>query len=284
MAIRPPAVAGAFYEGAASTCRALVERYARDYTPPDDLGDLWGGVVPHAGWVYSGPTAAKVFVALQAAKPQTFLLFGAVHRPVQRTPAAYPEGAWETPLGQVEIDAEVLHALQGAGIDVNARAHAGEHSIEVQVPFIQALHPQARIVPVAVPHDPGAAEAGKRMGAAIKSLDRRIVVVASTDLTHYGMGYFGQHHGRLPEAMSWMRENDGRMIALIENLDAESVVAEASEHENACGAGAVAAAMAVARELGARRGRRLEYTTSAEATGDTHADRAVGYLGAVFEG
>ena len=280
---RTPVVAGAFYEGAEPSCRSHVERCVGDYTPPDDLGELVGGVVPHAGWIYSGPTAAKVFAALKAANPQTFVLFGAVHRPRGRVPTAFPEGVWETPLGEAEVDAELLAAVRDAGIEVSAQDQAGEHSIEVQVPMIQVLSPDAKILPIAAPHDPGAAEAGQRIGKALAASDRRVVVVGSTDLTHYGMGYHGAHHGPLRKAMPWMRKNDERMVALIEKLDAESVVDEGTEHENACGAGAVAAAIAAARELGAKRGRALEYTTSADVMGDLDGDRAVGYLAVVFE-
>jgi len=280
---REPVVAGMFYEAAEQDCRRHVERCIAGHSPPDDLGDLLGGVVPHAGWSFSGPTAAKVFLALRKSAPETFVLLGAVHRSFRQEPAAFPEGAWVTPLGEVAVDAEALAAVREAGIDVSAEEHADEHSIEVQIPFIQVLFPDARIVPITVPHAPGAAEAGRRIGSGLAKFPRRLAVVASTDLTHYGMGYHGTHHGPLPKAMGWMRQNDARMIALIEKLEADSVVDEAAAHENACGAGAVAAGLAAARELGARRGRVLDYTTSADVMHERWADRAVGYLAAVFE-
>jgi AmmeMemoRadiSam system protein B len=134
-----------------------------------------------------------------------------------------------------------------------------------------------------VPHHGNAAEVGRRIGQALKTLARKTVVVASTDLTHYSPGYHGADHGPFDRARAWMRGNDGRMAVLIEALRAEDAVAEAGEYENACGAGAVAAALAAARELGARSGRTLEYTTSAEVTGEPDPDYVVGYLAAVLE-
>jgi hypothetical protein len=221
-------------------------------------------------------------VALRPAQPETFVLFGAVHRAMTREATAYPEGAWVTPLGEVPIDAEALEAVRAAGVRVSAVEHRGEHSIEVQLPLLQRLYPDARILPVAAPHDPGMSETGRRIAEALKGLDRRAVVTASTDLTHYGMGYEGAHHGPVKQAMPWMRENDGRIIGMVEALDAESVVDEATRNRNACGAGAVAAALAAAKELGATRGVTLEYTTSADVMGEMYTDRAVGYMAAVL--
>lgn len=279
---RMPVAANAFYEGSPDACRRSAEKMIGDFRPPPDLGEPVGAVVPHAGWVFSGPTAAKALAALRRAEPEVFVLCGAVHRPASRRPQAFPEGAWATPLGDIEVDAEALEAVRGAGIEVSDGNHRGEHSIEVQLPLIQVLCPDASILPIGVPHDEGAADAGRRIGEAIKGIDKKCVVVGSTDLTHYGMGYAGASRGPLPEALPWMRENDARFIRLVESLDADAVVGEAAAHGNACGAGAVAATLAAARILGAARGVALEYTTSAEALGDMYTDRAVGYLGAVL--
>ena len=279
---RLPVAAGSFYPADADACRAQAMKFTGGYAPPEDLGDPVGAVVPHAGWVYSGATAAKAFVALRRAEPETIVLFGAVHRPRSPEAQAYPEGVWVTPLGEVEIDAEALAAVRDAGVNVSSANHDGEHSIEVQLPLIQVLYPNARILPIACPHSWSAAEWGCVIGGALKSLGRRAAIVASTDLTHYGMGYAGATHGPVSQAMPWMRENDARITRLVEALDAEAVVDEASRNANACGAGAVAATLAAARELGATRGVEIEYTTSADAMGEFYTDRAVGYLSAAL--
>ena len=285
--VRSPAVAGQFYSGSRAALERAVDECAAGYVPPEDLGVLLGGVVPHAGWVFSGPTAAKVFATLaKKAEPETFVLLGAVHHWGVRAAAVFPDGAWATPLGDIPVDASLAFAVKEAGrglIEASKQAHEAEHSIEVQVPFIQVLCPKASIVPIAVPPGPDAAGIGDIVASAVREHDRKTVVVASTDLTHYGMGYGTPDRGLLSKAMGWMRDNDRRMIRAIESLDAEAIVPEAERRQNACGAGAVAAAVAAARALGATSGRTLEYTTSADVMHEPHADRAVGYLGLVFE-
>ena len=285
--IRAPVVAGQFYEGNPTALKRSVMRCIADYTPPDDLGELLGGVVPHAGWVFSGATAAKVFVTLkQQMAPDSFVLFGAVHRHGVNIASIHAEGAWRTPLGEVAIDEKLARAIVEAGggiVEASARAHGGEHSIEVQVPFIQELCPDARIVPIATPPTQDAVKMGEVVAAQVAKHSKRVAVVASTDLTHYGMSYGMPDHGPWSEAMPWMRRNDRRLIELVEALRAEEVVSEAANHYNACGAGAVAAATAAARALGALSARTLEYTTSADVIPEPHPDRAVGYVGMVFE-
>jgi len=286
--IREPYLAGQWYEGNASRLERAVRRLTADWTPPDDLGELVGGVVPHAGWAYSGGPAAKVFLALsEKARPDTFVILGAAHRYYERTAAAYPSGAWRSPLGDAVIDEDLVAAMaeySGGTIVASAQGHAGENSIEVQIPFIQALRPDAMIAPVLVPAVGDAVRVGEAVGKAVLAMpDKRAVVVASTDLTHYGMGYGGADHGPLPGAAPWLRENDHRIIRLIEAMRADDIVPEAHAHANACGPGAVAAAISATRAMGASRASVLEYTTSAEVMKESFTDRAVGYVGMVFE-
>jgi AmmeMemoRadiSam system protein B len=236
--------------------------------------------------MYSGRTAAKVFAALAAEKPETYVLLGAVHQWFGRKGGIFPSGGWLTPLGEIPVDAELASAIVEAAhgtIQVSAAAHDMEHSIEVQLPFIQALSPGAKIVPVAVPPVTEAAAMGEAVAAAIAKFSKRVMIVASTDLTHYGMDYGTPDHGPLAKALDWMHSNDRRVISLVESLKAEEIVPEAQEHFNACGPGALAAATAAARALGATAGRVLEYTTSAEVLNEVDSDRAVGYVGLVFE-
>jgi hypothetical protein len=266
--------------------RASAVECIGDYAPPPDLGEPLGGVVPHAGWMFSGPTAAKLFVCLARAGFETYVLLGAVHAWPGRRAAVYPDGAWGTPLGDIAVDAELAAALLDKGEETvlaSTAAHDLEHSIEVQLPFIQLLAPSARILPVAVPHIAGVLRVGRAVAEAIRATGRRAAVVASTDLTHYGMGYGAPSHGPLRGALDWMRANDRRILDLAERLEAEEIVPEAEQNENACGPGALAAAVAAARDLGAARGRLLEYTTSADVLRERDADRAVGYAAMVFE-
>jgi AmmeMemoRadiSam system protein B len=280
-----PVRVGQFYEASPIILKRTALEYAAGYQPPKGLGTLLGGVVPHAGWIYSGRTAAKVFAALAAAKPETYVLLGAVHQWFGRKGGIFPSGGWLTPLGELPVDAEIASAIVEAAhgsILPSAAAHDMEHSIEVQLPFIQALSPGAKIVPIAVPPVSEAARMGEAVASALAKVSKRIMVVASTDLTHYGMDYGTPDRGPLSKALDWMHENDRRVISLVESLKAEEIVSEAQEHSNACGPGALAAATAAARALGATAGRVLEYTTSAEVLNELDADRAVGYVGMVF--
>jgi len=145
--IRQPAVAGQFYEGTAAALERAVKACAGGFSPPEDLGMVVGGVVPHAGWMFSGPTAAKVFKTLAlAARPEVFVLMGAVHQWGVGAAAVYDEGAWATPLGEIAVDSELAEAILSAAgklAGASRSAHEGEHSIEVQLPFIQVLSPGA---------------------------------------------------------------------------------------------------------------------------------------------
>ena len=285
--VRRPVVAGQFYEGSPAALARAVSACVGAFAPPEDLGRIVGGIVPHAGWVFSGPTAAKVFSVLSAQmQPEVYVLLGAVHHRGAEAPAVYDRGGWSTPLGEIPVDVEVAEAVLAAagGLAVASReAHAHEHSIEVQLAFIQTLSPEAEIVPVSVPPGDAAVPLGEAIATVVQNAAKRIAVVGSTDLTHYGMDYGLPEHGPLPEAMDWMRDNDMRIVRLAEALEAERICPEAARNHNACGAGAMAAAVSAARALGANAGRVLEYTTSADVLGERRADRAVGYVGIVFE-
>lgn len=287
MILRRPAVAGTFYPRGESECRALLDRCLEDAPTPSDTGAAAvAGIVPHAGWVFSGPTAGRVFTALRGPKPpRAFVLFGAVHVWGVRKPALYPAGAWWTPIGPVEVDEELAREVRDAAGDhliVDADAHEGEHSLEVQVPFVRRLFPDARIVPVLVPPGPDVVPVGTRVGQALVGRDD-VVVVGSTDLTHYGPRYGFTPQGTGAAALRWVREtNDRRMIELMQALRAEDVLPEFERHHNACGPGAIAATVAAARARGVPAGRLLQYTTSADVRPEWGREDFVGYAGVVF--
>jgi len=287
MRIRRPVVAGQFYPADRAGCVRMIEECLPDRLPDDLPERIVAGVVPHAGWVYSGPTAAKVFAAIRArSAPETFVLLSAVHRWGAAWPAVYPSGAWATPLGEAEVDADLAQAVleEGKGLLVDApEAHAGEHSTEVQVPFIQHLFPNARILPIMVPSDEGATSVGEVVARAIGAADREVVVVGTTDLTHYGAMYYGfAPAGTGERALEWVRANDERLINLMLEMRAEEIVPETEAHRNGCGGGAVAATVAAARALGAERGVLLEYTTSHHVRPHGPATDFVGYAAVVF--
>lgn len=289
MPTRQAARAGSFYEAGPDACRRHARRLIDAAAPPDDLtANLPGGIVPHAGWMFSGRPAALTLKALAQAKTRrTFILFGADHTGAARRGEVFDEGTWRTPLGDAPVDEELASAILAAGehLRANPEAHGFEHSIEVQVPLIQVLAPKARIVPITVPPASEAVAIGEQVAGVLAGRDD-VALVGSTDLTHHG-GHFPSPGGRSERGVQWARENDQRMIRLIERMDAEAVIREADERGNACGAGAIAATVAACKQLGATHGRTLEYTNSHEVLRELQPggadDTTVGYASVVFE-
>ena len=290
MDLRLPVVAGMFYESSPTTCRRHVDKLLTQADLPADLPDKpLGGIVPHAGWAYSGALAAKTLKALLAGQPAcTVVLFGADHTGAVRMGEVFASGVWRTPMGDAPVDDALAAAVLAAGapLRANPQAHAREHSLEVQVPIIQVLAPQAKVLPIAVPPTDLAVEVGQAVGRAASEAGAAVRVVGSTDLTHHGGPRFPAPGGRGEAGEKWTAANDRRMIDLLEKMDAGAVVAEAEEHMNACGAGAAAAAVAACRQLGATRGICLDYTNSYRVVHEKYPyemdDTTVGYAAVVF--
>lgn len=289
MPVRQPVRAGSFYDASAESCRRHATQLIEQAPTALDLPKpIYGGIVPHAGWMFSGLLAARTLKALRDGQPpRTIVLMGADHYGVVRQGEVYDRGAWQTPVGDVAVDEELAAAILRAGtcLRANPQAHAHEHSLEVQIPFIKLLYPSARIVPIGVPPTDQAVEIGRLVGGAIAGGFPGTAVVGSTDLSHHG-GHFPSPGGRGQTGVKWTVANDRGIIKLMEAMDAEAVVPEADQHGNACGAGAVAATIAACRALGATRGVCLQYTNSyqvvhAMAPNDSD-DTTVGYASVVF--
>ena len=171
-------------------------------------------------------------------------------------------------------------------IKADTSVHFREHSIEVQVPFIQHLFPDAKIVPLMVGPILEACEIGRAVGRVISGSDKQIVAVASTDLTHYGPSYNFTPMGIEPEAIRWAKEqNDRFFINLAVTMQADKLVESSRMYNSACGAGAVASAVGAAGELGVREGKLLAHTTSAEIVKKRYNQQStdsVGYAAIVF--
>jgi len=286
MAVRAPIVAGMFYPGDAASCRQQIDDLMQSIPPRDDLTlPIRAGLVPHAGWVYSGRTAAHVFAALRDTPLDTLILLGAVHRWGIGTASLYGSGAWRTPLGQARVDEELAQEViaQGKGLVVDyPSAHEGEHSLEVQIPFIQRLFPKAQILPLAVPPIIDAHLIGHVVAQAVQTSGRRAVAIASSDLTHYGPRYGMAPAGAGAPALAWIERNDHRILDLAASMSETEIVAHVRDHRNACGAGALAAAVGYALEEQATRGTLLHYTTSHTVIPTTPATDMVGYGAMVF--
>ncbi len=290
MSIRKPAVAGQFYGGSRSECLAEIDEClpARDLTIqlPDPIV---AAIVPHAGWVFSGELAATAFKAIGQVNKEvdSFVIFGAAHRYFDGGPVVDDSDGWETPLGNIEIDAELTRQIVTQGAVADARAHHGEHSIEVQVPFIQYLFGHAKIVPVLVPVADFDPDFGTRIGQLIgKQTDKKIVCIASTDLTHYGPRYGFCPEGVGTAALQWAKEvNDTEFIDLALSMDAKRLLKSAIDKNNACGPAATATLIAAAKAIGRTGGILLGHTTSNDIMKQKFnetSEESVGYASSVF--
>lgn len=242
-------------------------------------------LVPHAGLAFSGPTAARVYAQIAATCPSVscFVVFGAVHTMRLDRPAVWARGAWETPLGEIAVDEELAARLIDSGAAVaDDRPHIGDNAIELQTPFLKHCFPQAKIVPVASPPASTSLETGVKLAEIIEDATNPVVVLGSTDLTHYGTGYGFSPSGEGHAAHEWSKQNDRRLLDRVTAMDAESVLPIAAQDRSACGAGAVAATVAYARARGCSQGILLEHTTSYEVMPDGQPSHFVGYGAVLF--
>lgn len=192
------------------------------------------------------------------------------------------EGSWATPLGDLEIDQELGRKLQAEFPFVveTATRYDQDNTIELQLPFIKHYFPAVMILPLGVPPAQGSLRIGERAAEISRELGRNILVLGSTDLTHYGYNYGYAPKGIGKAAVDWVKnENDKKLVDLILQMDAEKVILESLTNHNACCSGAVATAIAAAKKLGARQAQKLFYATSYDVRPDSSF---VGYVGVVF--
>ncbi|MHB8890536.1 MAG: AmmeMemoRadiSam system protein B [Candidatus Limnocylindrales bacterium] len=289
--IRPPAVAGMFYPAGAAALRALVEVLLAEGSRPVGAREGPGGglpmgiLVPHAGLVYSGATAAAAWRLLAGTTQTTVVILGTNHGAgwLQGV-AAWDEGRWWTPLGEIGVDAALAAEIVGLGSPfcVDRRAHAGEHSIEVQLPILHAVARDATIVPLSVAAGTGvlALDAGRRLGELLvrhRAAGRSIVLAISSDMAHY------------PAAAACERATTA-LLPAIRALDAAALAHDERALRGAgipglscgmCGIEPAVLGLAALAAMGATASATLAATTSADAGGPP--DRTVGYLAVRFD-
>ncbi|MFO7963824.1 MAG: AmmeMemoRadiSam system protein B [Desulfobacterales bacterium] len=283
MSARKAILAGSWYPAGASACRREIERYVQDaaYTP-DPQKQYKGGIVPHAGWHFSGSIACNVIDSLKhKSSIDVFAVFG-MHLHPRSPNYIMTEGAWETPLGDIEIESRLAVELSKRfPFTVETGDwHTQDNTIEVQLPFIKYFYPEARLVPIGVSPAPSSLDIGRTIVQLSKAFGLSIKVLGSTDLTHYGANYGFSPHGVGEQALNWVvRENDAAVIEAMEAMDPAKVIEEALEHHNACCAGAAASAIEAAKTLGASSAEQVRYATSYE---KSPGESFVGYVGIVF--
>lgn len=270
--VRRAAVAGAWYPAEPSALAMEIAGYLRRAETPAIAGRLVGLVAPHAGFHYSGWVAAHAYKLLEGGQGLTVLLVGPSHRMAFRGVAVAASGSFETPLGRVPIDEDLAAQIAGADMLIAAdpRPHRDEHSLEMQLPFLQQVVSDLRIVPMLMgsqARDEVEALASALVSAA--GARRDVVLVASSDLSHY---YPAAVANRLDAAVA----EDVRRFdpgALMDRLEAS--------REHACGGGPMVAVMAAARRLGATAATVLRYADSGDVPPHDKT-RVVGYLAAAL--
>jgi MEMO1 family protein len=271
--IRQPAVAGTFYPREPRELLARVQQFlaeGRVESSKDSPSHALACLVPHAGYVFSGGVAGAVFARIKIAK--RIIILGPRHRPGGANFAINSEGAWETPLGRAKIDSELARALM-AGCPLLVEddvAHRREHSLEVQLPFLQALSKDFQFVPIAIGtlNFDEIAELGHALAKVISSSAEPVLVVASSDMNHYES-----------EEITHVKDRQaiGQMLSLNPRGLHDTVRREGI---TMCGCGPAVSAITAALDLGATRAEIVRYATSADVLGDR--DDVVGYAGMLF--
>lgn len=272
MHIRPAAVAGTWYPGSATALARAVDGHLSRVTPgksavPEELLAL---IAPHAGLKYSGPVAAYAYDLLRGRSFDVIVLVGPSHFVVFDGVSVYPAGGFQTPLGIAPIAEPCAREMMEATplIREHESAHAREHSLEMQLPFIQHLAPQTAIVPLLMGSQ--SAETARILGDTLAAVlaGRRVLLVASTDLSHY---YDAPTAARL----------DGVVIDHVRRFDVDGLQgALDTEPDHACGGGPMIAVMRASRALGAHDSIVLKYGDSGDVSGDKSS--VVGYMAAAL--
>ncbi len=283
METRQAVFAGSWYPSSRTEC----ERQIREYISAESADNLekeyLAGIVPHAGWYFSGSIACNVIRALQAGSAVDAIVVYGMHLHPGSPRYIMATGAWETPFGSIEVDRALADRLADRfTFEIETpRNFTQDNTIELQLPFVKYFFPDARLVSMGVPPDNDSLEIGTAVVEIAAELGIRIKVIGSTDLTHYGFNYGFTSHGTGEKALEWVKgENDRRVIDAMLAMDPEAVINEARVSQNACCAGAAATAIVSARKLGAVRAEKMAYATSYD---KSPGDSFVGYVGVLFE-
>lgn len=235
--------------------------------------NIYGAVVPHAGYSYSGPVAAHAYYKIvENGFPETFVILCPNHTGIGSGISIFDKGKWSTPLGDVEIDEEFAKQLISNShiIDPDNSAHLREHSCEVHLPFLQYFSDNFKIVPIVMGMQDmeTASEVAESIVKTIHELNRSVLIIASTDLTHY-------------ESKTIAGEKDKLILDSIENMDEFDLLKSVEDNGvTMCGYGPTISTIISSRDLGAKKGEILKYATSGDISGDL--DSVVGYCSAIF--
>jgi len=264
--LRKPVVAGQFYPASAKDLKAMISSFTDKSAPKFDC---LGCILPHAGYIYSGKVAAQTISGIKI--KDTVVLLGPNHTGRGVTFSIMPQGRWQTPLGDVEINNQLagLFLDKSKYLEADSLAHLDEHSLEVELPILQYFKNDFKIVPIAIrAEELNVLDAiGQELASVVIENDFQssVMFIASSDLTHY-------------EPQESAKIKDALAIAAILKLDEQKLKAQVEESEiSMCGFAPIAILIKLAKLLGAKGGRLIKYQTSGDAIGDKSS--VVGYAG-----
>ncbi len=266
--LRKPAVAGLFYPDRPEQVEADLSRLLEDIQPKATPRAL---VVPHAGWMYSGKVAGAVYG--RVALPRLAVLLGPNHTGVGPWGSIMTRGRWAVPGAEIAIASELGRQILAGSreLEEDASAHAREHALEVQLPFLHRLRPDLEFVPLTLMKtDLAFCEAvGRAVAAAVRACPEPVLLISSTDLNHY-------------ESQAVSNTKDRLAIDAILALDPEGLQRTVRDHHiSMCGIAPTTALLAALTDLGARRAELVRYMTSGDVAGDYR--RVVGYCGVIIQ-
>jgi len=263
--IRKPAVAGYFYPRDPMRLREMIEQFL---LPKAERIKALGALCPHAGYTYSGPVAGATYSHIHI--PERVILIGPNHTGLGAKASIMTQGSWLTPLGEVEVDSSLASKIleNSQYLKEDTQAHLAEHSLEVQIPFLQYFRPQVKIVPIAImgiSYDT-AREVGEAIGKAVAS--QEALVIASSDMTHY-------------EPQNVAAEKDHKALEAILNLDPQGLYERVMANNiSMCGVMPAIATLTACIHLGCQKAQLIRYMTSGDTTGDY--SQVVGYAGVII--
>jgi len=267
--LRSPAVAGQFYPGNEASLVKTLNSLIPD-SPAAEKKEALAVISPHAGYIYSGGVAGETIGSVKV--PENVIILGPNHTGYGAPVALMDHGAWDMPMGEVEINRELAAAIAEncSQIQVDEVAHRFEHSLEVQVPFLQYMQKSLTIAPLVVSHVSyqTCVSVGNALAEAIRKYGKPVLIVASTDMTHY-------------ESRESAGSKDGMALERIKALDPEGLYnTVVGKRISMCGIMPTTVTLIAALALGAKKAELIRYTDSGEASGDT--SRVVGYAGLVI--
>lgn len=262
--VRKPAVAGQFYT---SDPKRLINQLETFVKTEEKTMKVRGVIVPHAGYTYSGAVAGSVYARIHI--PETVIILGPNHHGIGSKAALYPPGEWLTPLGNIGIDQQLSAKIKSTSslVEEDSTAHLYEHSIEVQVPFLQYLNPDVSIVPLCLGFTDFSSckSLGLSLARAINTYQKEVLIIASSDMSHYQQAEEARH-------------DDSLVIQEVLKMNPEGMYSIVTARGiTMCGIIPATVMLIAAMALGASMSELIRYTTSGEITGDFN--QVVGYAG-----